>query len=240
MKTNIDNRKNIIISLNSYYGERKKGIQIGTVGTLPEFRARGLSGTLMNYILAKYKDDSDLFFLFANDSVLEFYPKYGFSRKYETLYYSGIKKSEKGKTLKKLNWKKQDELDFIRNLLKQRLPLTSMFGAENYQPITLWHMINIYPGDIYYEKDQNLILIFNSTGETLHLIDLIFTEYPDMEKTLSYISGSGNTSTICFHFPPDITNFNFDRIAIDRDDMFFTRGKFNPPDGYKFPVTAQT
>ena len=217
-----------------------RGIQIGTVGTIPEFRGRGLSGSLMRYVLEKYKDRTDLFFLFANESVLEFYPKYGFSRKHETLYYSAVKKREDRQPLKKLDWRQSGDLDLIQELLRKRLPLTSLFGAGNYHPITLWHIINAYPDKIHYDKDQNMIRIGFLKGDTFHLIDLIFTGYPDMEKTLSILPSSGVASRICYHFPPDRTGFRVDDTGTDTESILFVKGDFNPPEGYKFPVTAGT
>ena len=54
------------------------GIQIGAVGTLPEYRNKGLSKYLMDLVLDKYQDSTDISFLFANETVTEFYPKFGF------------------------------------------------------------------------------------------------------------------------------------------------------------------
>lgn len=50
-------------------GDYLNGIQIGTVGTLPEFRNRGLNKFLMEYVSNKYDNLCDIFFLFANETV---------------------------------------------------------------------------------------------------------------------------------------------------------------------------
>ena len=61
-------------------------IQLGTVMTRPDFRGRGLSRYLMERILQVYGGTVDLIYLFANHTVLEFYPKFGFSPVEETLF----------------------------------------------------------------------------------------------------------------------------------------------------------
>ena len=68
-----------------YDGEIKKFIQLGTVMTAKEFRNQGLIRQIMREIEADYKDKVDGMYLFANDSVLDFYPKFGFkeSREYQ-------------------------------------------------------------------------------------------------------------------------------------------------------------
>lgn len=74
------NKFNII-----YNGELKKAIQLGGVMTDENYRNKGLIRNLMDTILKEY-EDYDLIYLFANDSVLEFYPKFGFKKVIEGKY----------------------------------------------------------------------------------------------------------------------------------------------------------
>lgn len=53
-------------------------IQLGTVMTDPEYRNKGLASFLLNTIIAEWEAKCDAIYLFANDSVLDFYPKFGF------------------------------------------------------------------------------------------------------------------------------------------------------------------
>jgi len=61
-------------------GQKRKYIQIGTVMTAPEYRGLGLSRFLMEKIMDEWKDKCDMLYLFANDSVLSFYPQFGFEK----------------------------------------------------------------------------------------------------------------------------------------------------------------
>lgn len=53
--------------------------QLGTVMTDPAYQRRGLARFLMEEIQRDYCSELQGFFLFANDSVLDFYPKFGFA-----------------------------------------------------------------------------------------------------------------------------------------------------------------
>lgn len=79
---------NISVNLTpfSHNGQRRSYIQLGTVMTAPDFRGRGLSRWLMEFILDAWIGRCDALYLFANDSVLDFYPKFGFSVQNETAY----------------------------------------------------------------------------------------------------------------------------------------------------------
>lgn len=61
-------------------------LQLGTVMTDPDYRGRGYSRILMEEIQKDYKDQCDGMYLYANDSVLEFYPKFGFRKCLEYQY----------------------------------------------------------------------------------------------------------------------------------------------------------
>jgi GNAT superfamily N-acetyltransferase len=221
-------------------GERRRGVQIGTVGTLPEERSRGLSRQLMEHVIRKYERESDIFFLFANETVLDFYPKFGFKRSYESIYRYFVQKGNSGKHLNKLDLAKKGDRYLIDHMLKTRSPLTRLFGAEDYGSITWWHLINVYGKDIYYWEDKDLLIIMYAVENTLKLIDLISTVPQAPEPLINEIAGFGNTSSLLFHFPPAIIPFPYDKMEPDEEPMLFVRGNFNPAPGFKFPVTAQT
>lgn len=62
-------------------------IQIGTVMTDKEYRDQGLNKKIMESILQEYIDKVDGIYLFGNDSVLNYYPKFGFVPCEEYEYY---------------------------------------------------------------------------------------------------------------------------------------------------------
>ncbi|MBR4040098.1 MAG: GNAT family N-acetyltransferase [Clostridia bacterium] len=70
-------------------GERRKLYQLGTVMTGEAYRNRGYIRAIMAEI-EKDIADADGVYLFANDSVLEFYPKFGFVRGTEHIYTKAI------------------------------------------------------------------------------------------------------------------------------------------------------
>jgi len=58
-------------------GRRYRILQLGTVMTDPDFRGRGFSRAIMEHIEKKYADAEGIY-LFANDTVVDFYPRFGF------------------------------------------------------------------------------------------------------------------------------------------------------------------
>lgn len=69
------------------HGVTKHYIQLGTVMTDEACRGQGLNRWLIEHVLAEYRDKVDGLYLFANDSVLGYYPRFGFVPAKEYEYY---------------------------------------------------------------------------------------------------------------------------------------------------------
>lgn len=61
-------------------GRERSALQLGAVATRASHRSRGLARLLMKSALAEADRRSEPVFLFANPSVLTFYPRFGFRR----------------------------------------------------------------------------------------------------------------------------------------------------------------
>ncbi|MFV2047404.1 GNAT family N-acetyltransferase [Metabacillus litoralis] len=150
-------------------GETKRGIQIGTVMTHPDYRNKGLSKRLMNKVLEKYEDLYDIMYLFANHSVLDFYPKFGFKRIEETQFISNIVNSHhteiESTDFKKLDGKNINDLQFIYQFAKNRLPISNDFAVMNTEELLLFYCQNAFLNDIYYLEEEQVIVIFKITEE---------------------------------------------------------------------------
>lgn len=57
-------------------GKVKKAVQIGTVMTDHQYQNKGLSRALLQKVFEDYDKQVDLYYLFANHTVLDFYPKF--------------------------------------------------------------------------------------------------------------------------------------------------------------------
>jgi predicted acetyltransferase len=96
-------------------GKETNGIQIGAVGTIPEYRNKGLSRYLMDLILDKYENFADLFFLFANETVTDFYPKFGFKQYNEVVYRSESDIPVSNYSARKLNISDQSDFAILNH-----------------------------------------------------------------------------------------------------------------------------
>lgn len=222
-------------------GKPARGVQIGTVGTLPEYRGRGLSRLLMEYVLDKYKALADIFFLYADDDVFDFYRKFGFTS-YDELVFkaeSNIPQADYG--ARSLDIGLESDMALVQSLLNNRKPLTTIFGATDYDFITWWHVLNMYPDSLLYVEDINAVFIVTEKNECLHVWEVIHCAPIDMSSALPKVMKHGTPRSIRYYFPPDQLPFEYDDTEIDVNSPIFVRGSF--PIGknrFKFPTTAHT
>jgi predicted N-acetyltransferase YhbS len=222
-------------------GQSVNGIQFGTVGTIPAFRKQGLSRSLMEYVLTRYECSSDIFFLFANESVLDFYTKFGFIKYSEAVFLSESNIPRSADSARKLDIHQEIDAILVQDFLRGRLVLTSVFGALDYGFITWWHILNVFSDNLYYVKDDNVIFIITQRETELHVWDAIFTKPIDISAAIPKIIPRGGVESIHYHFPPDQLNFKYDRVKIDGATHLFVRGAFAIGDrSFKFPTTAET
>lgn len=79
-------------------GEKKNYVQLGTVMTDEAYRGQGLNRQIMERVLEEYAGKADGIYLFGNDSVLDYYPKFGFRPAKEWEYYLNRKQLESAAT----------------------------------------------------------------------------------------------------------------------------------------------
>ena len=221
-------------------GEKKRAVQIGAVGTLGKYRKQGYARIIMDYVLERYECSTDMFFLFANESVIDYYPRFGFKRANDVIFKSTSDIPEPDYRARKLDLSNSRDFDLLKKMITNRMILTERFGASGYEYVTFWHLLNLFPHCLHYLQDHNLIAVASQSADQLNVWDLIFTEPIEIDSILPGIM-SEKPDAINFYFSPDIVKFNYDSVFSDDDAVLFVRGDINLPGAdFKFPLTAQT
>lgn len=234
---------NVSISELDIYLDNKilNALQFATVGTLPEYRNQGYSRHLMEYVLNKYKGKIDLYYLFANENVIDFYPKFEFKRKFEGIFKSKCNPIESVGELRKLHVEDIHDFEIIRDLLKNRHCETRKFSPIDYDFVTLWHIIYVYPQNIYYDEKEKNIFIFTHKGKKLHLFDVISCEKLSFDSNIKKKILNPKIEEIYYYFDPEEIGVQEYKCISDEEGILFVRGDFSLVDReFKYPITGQT
>lgn len=222
-------------------GELKKAIQIGTVMTHTMFRNKGLSRKLLEHILDNYKTDYQLFYLFANQSVLEFYPKFGFEPIPQTQYWSEINLNAltDNSKLLKLDISKNTDFELIHNLAKNRQAVSQVFGVASNPGLLMFYCMFVYSDCLYYSEEQDTLVIYKQENDVLHLHDIISPTAIDFASLLPKIANI-ESKTIQYYFTPDLFSIDTSTTPFEATDVLFClpSSKINTSN-FMSPKTAQ-
>lgn len=220
-------------------GQRKTAVQIGTVMTHPDYRGRGLAGALMKIVLSEYEDKYELIYLFPNVKVLDFYLKFGFVSLQESIFSKDINISEANKDkMRKLDISNGDDLSIITKLALERIPNSNILGADKGEHILTWYAVNVFPDNIYYLEDKDIIVIFDVEDDKLNLYDVISRNEVELSEVINRV-GYSETKKVIFHFTPQSKDIGEVQKIEDLDDLMFVKGNINDmPEYFRHPITA--
>lgn len=218
-------------------GETKRAIQIGTVMTHPDYRGQGLSRKLMEIVLKDFEGSYDIMYLFANETVLDFYPRFGFYAVEETQFTMKFASSQPG-NVRKLS--AVEDLAFIYEFAKKRVPVSKKLGTVNTEELQMFYCLAAFPDDIYYLQDEEAIVIYQTTSENdVHVFDIVSQKDLDLHRTLAAIC-SEQTRNVFFHFTVDQQE-GMEKQKFQGSEVLFVRLEHGAelPREFKHPITSQ-
>lgn len=222
-------------------GEKKKAIQIGTVMTDPAYRNRGLSRKLMEEVLKTYEGQYDIMYLFANDSVLHFYPKFGFQPSNEYLYSMRYEpKAIRTNTFKQLDGTNTEDLNFIYQFASNRIPVSERFSTLQTEELLMFYCLNVFTYDFYYSENKDVMVIFRHDNSELHIFDIISHHKINIELIINELASS-ETGNVIFHYTPEYESIKLEKTLYKGSEQLFIRldKEMTLPSYVRHPQTAQ-
>lgn len=239
----------------AWQGKVRKYVQIGTVMTDPEYRNQNLSRYLMEEVLRDWKDKADSVFLFANQSVLDFYPRFGFERQAQYQYSISIettaeKKRRQGENpesrkIEKLNVENPEHLKLLEKCYQKGNPFSKLQTVNGFG-LLMFYCGSFLKDCIYYIPGMDAVVIAEQEEENLYCLDIFCEAGKDLKSILAAVATEG-ISRIVFQFTPAFTqteqwNYEIKKIEDEDNVLFVLKGKENIFAGEKlmFPEIAHT
>lgn len=219
--------------------EIKSALQLGTVMTSEAYRGKGMAKQIMKYILEKFEKEYDIIYLFANNSVAEFYPKFGFERMKQLQIYT----TEKIETNSKYKFRKLDmdnlsDINILKELGKNRIPNSNKFDVINGHEVMFWYCLNVFRDNIYYSDVENIAVIYTTHEDKLNIHDIILRDKQNFREIIGSIITS-EIREVAFDFNLDADNIELKEREVDEDDnILFIKGDYNKNMKFIHPITA--
>ncbi|EAH2974215.1 N-acetyltransferase, partial [Listeria monocytogenes] len=207
--------------------------------THPNYRGQGLAKNLLNHVIAKYEDQYDFLYLFANDTVLDFYPKFGFERIEESSFtVDACNLKKKASKLKKLNPDNKTDFQLISRIVSKRAPLSNILDVKESEDLLMFYVLIALKNELYYLEELDVIVLMEQEGTDLYVLDILSTKKLDVVEVLSYLS-TKKIETIHLLFTPEKSKYIDAAYIIETEDMLFVRPNVLTIENYfLFPATS--
>lgn len=206
-------------------GESKHYIQIGTVMTAKEYLGQGLGRYLMEKVIDTYRDECDGIYLFGNDSVLDYYPKYGFQVSKEYIYKKelpvdkvkeeSLELNKFGKFIKIENPSNEDRIKFF-DYVKQAVSNEGMTMRNVGLMGFYLHDLE----DVYYSESLDTYVVADIKNQALYLSCIIAKKKVELKDILDSFSEVADEVVLDFT-PSNIDGFEVEEFQEEDCTLFY-------------------
>ena len=200
-------------------GEEKRLYQLGTVMTDEAYRNRGYIRRIMEEV-EKDIGDADGVYLFANDSVLDFYPKFGFTNGTEHIYSKAVR---------------QDGPCRMKNIpmdgptawkLLEEAAKASTFPAAcqmtDPRGLLFFYVSQFMQDCVYHDAETDTWVVAEKEDGSLLIHNVFSSREITLDQVISAFGSTVNQVTLGFT-PEDTTGFDC-QVLQEEDTTFFVKG----------------
>ncbi len=199
--------------------------QVSAVATDPDYRGRGLQKVLFNHIFGKYPETP--FLLFANDTVLDFYPRLGFKRAHDKMAVADIA----------VNNPPTDKATptECREIVENSVCRSGIFDCLNGDSVRLFHLFGEFADKLYRLDDT--VIAAEAVGSTLKISDIFSTQPISWNGLKLPFSG---IERVEFGFSPDRLQIDYRWEETPEDNYLFVRNLDFLPENFAFSEFIRT
>lgn len=202
-------------------GRRKRLIQLGTVMTKESYRNRGLIRGLMEEIMKDFEAEADGIYLFANDSVLDFYPKFGFRKAVEWQYSKKIFGA--GEELaRRVPMENSEDWKVLIKAIEGSVP-QGKFELTDNSDLIMFYVSKFMQDNVYYLSEQQAYVIAEPKEEELLLYNIFAPKRVDPETAAKAFGNKIQKLSLCF-VPWENSGYEKELLRKE-DNTFFVKGE---------------
>lgn len=202
-------------------GRRKHLIQLGTVMAKESYRKRGLIRRLMEEIEKDFATQADGIYLFANDSVLDFYPKFGFRKAVEWQYSKKVSVRDE-ELVQRVPMENSEDWKVLIKAIEESVP-QGKFELTDNSDLIMFYVSKFMQDNVYYLSEKQAYVIAEPQGEELILYNIFAPERVDPETVAKAFGNKIQKLNLCF-VPWENSGYEKELLCKE-DSTFFVKGE---------------
>lgn len=208
-------------------GRLRHYLQIGTVMTHPQYRGQGLARLLLEEILRDWRTRCDGIYLFANLSVLDFYPRFGFVPARE--HQCSLPVVPRPGDFRPLRLEDPADRDLFRSCCQRSNPYARLAMVDN--PGLLAFHCGFFLSDcLLYSPAWDALCVAQQEGASLLCYDILGSpsRLPSLERVLAAAAAPGTLRAELGFSPPTAAGGILRRLEDGEERLFVLEGRENP------------
>lgn len=202
-------------------GEVKHFLQLGTVMTEESYRNQGLSRKIMEQIEADFDGKVDGYYLFGNDSVLDFYPRFGF-RKAKEYQYSKKVSNQRAVQVKKVIMDNNEKWKQLISVMNRNV-FRGRFDMVNNNELIMFYVTKFMQENVFYHEATDTYVIAEPEGESLFIHNVFSTTIEDLGEVIALFGEEIKEVTLGF-VPMETEGYTVTEYH-EEDCTFFIKGE---------------
>ena len=177
-------------------------------------------------------------YLYANDSVTEFYPMFGFVPANEYRYSLPIPK--RAETFRRLDLSVQNDLDLLVKKYKESNPF-SVLTMEDDIEIMMFHCITFLRDCIYYIEKYDAVVIAKQDGQEMFCYDIYASSQTSIDRILGAIALPDFCTATLGFTPKGSSGYRVEKANEEDTTLFVLEGMESIPAKHKitFPFLSR-
>ena len=202
-------------------GAVKHFLQLGTVMTEEAYRNRGLSRKIMEQIEVDFDGKVDGYYLFGNDSVLDFYPRFGFRKAKEYQYAKKV--SNKGEAqVKRVIMNNPESWEQLQDVMRRNV-FGGRFDMVNNSELIMFYVTKFMQEDVYYHEATDTYVIAEVEEGSLFIHNVFSSALRNLDEVIALFGADIKEVTLGF-VPMETEGYTVTEYH-EEDCTFFIKGE---------------
>jgi hypothetical protein len=172
----------------------------------------------MENVLAEWNKKCDFIYLYANHTVLELYPKFGFSKTKEYACFKPVQKRTEDRPVEKLDMDDQKNRDLLHEYAKNSKAFAKLSMQEN-ADLVMFYCTECLKENIYYIHSLNSMVVATFQGRQLHVWDVFSKVDVELDEVISSLVKTETNEVLLGFTPKDCSDYQVKEIS--GDDVLF-------------------
>lgn len=204
------------------FGQPKRLIQLGTVMTDEAYRNQGLLRVILHKVIKDWQSKCDFIYLFANESVLDFYPKFGFKKIDQYQCSKNICSKAEIKIVNKLNMSDENNRKFLYHRANSSVPF-GQISMDGNGELILFYCSSFMKENVYYLPELDVVVIANYEHDSLELLGFFSEKEVPLDRIIDYMVTKDTKSVQLFFTPKETDSYVF--TPLSGEDTLFILGE---------------